>query len=299
MSLPRQVIPGATLLLTRRTSQRQFLLRPAPLVNQIFEYCLAYAANRYAMQVHAWCVMSNHYHMVVTDLQGNVPAFMSWFNEFLAKSLNALHGRGENFFGPGSYNMVLLKDPEDILDKMVYTLVNPVRAGLVARSQHWPGSSSRRVRFHSVLTVARPNHFFRPKGPMPKQVEMTLERPPGFDEERDEDFEKRLQDLVEEREREIRQEAQREGRSFLGSCAALRIRPTDAPKTAAPKGTLKPRVAARNREGRREELARLKVFWSEYRRAWKRWREGDRNAVFPYGTYQMRLYASVESTAPP
>jgi len=286
-------------LLTRRTSQRQFLLRPAPLVNQIFEYCLAHAANKYSIQVHAWCVMSNHYHMVVTDPQGTVPAFMSWLNEFLAKSLNALHGRWENFFSPGSYSMVRLESPEDILDKMVYTLVNPVRAGLVARSRHWPGSSSRLKGLQKPLAVARPTHFFRSKGPMPPQVEMSLARPPGFEGETDEEFEQRLLQRIEAREQEIREEAQREHRTFLGSRAALRIRPTDAPKTREPRRNCNPRVASRDRELRKAALAGLREFRSEYRRCWGRWRDGDRSVVFPYGTYQMRLYASVESTAPP
>ncbi|MBK6848690.1 MAG: hypothetical protein IPG96_14555 [Proteobacteria bacterium] len=62
MSLPRPVIAGETLLVTRRCVQRQFLLRPSATVNGIIGYCLAVAAERYGVRVHAFCVLSNHLH---------------------------------------------------------------------------------------------------------------------------------------------------------------------------------------------------------------------------------------------
>jgi len=47
MSLPRPVIAGETILITRRCTQRQFLLRPSSAVNGLIGYCLAVAAERY------------------------------------------------------------------------------------------------------------------------------------------------------------------------------------------------------------------------------------------------------------
>ena len=45
MTHPRTRIAGATVMLTRTTSDRRFLLRPGPLVNQVFGYCLFVAAS--------------------------------------------------------------------------------------------------------------------------------------------------------------------------------------------------------------------------------------------------------------
>jgi putative transposase len=62
MTAPRQVLPGTTYLVTRRCSQRQFLLRPSRQTNQLFGFLLAVAAQRFHVDVHAFCVMSNHVH---------------------------------------------------------------------------------------------------------------------------------------------------------------------------------------------------------------------------------------------
>ena len=45
------------------------------------------------LRVHAVCVMSNHYHIVATDVHGNLPEFMHWLNEYTAKCVNAHLGR--------------------------------------------------------------------------------------------------------------------------------------------------------------------------------------------------------------
>ncbi len=59
MTAPRQIVPGATYLVTRRCASRQFFLRPSKVVNQVFLYLLAVAAQRYGVEAHAFCVLSN------------------------------------------------------------------------------------------------------------------------------------------------------------------------------------------------------------------------------------------------
>ena len=49
MTAPRQVIPGSPYLVTRRCTQRQLLLRPDPIVNQVLRFCLAVAAERHGI----------------------------------------------------------------------------------------------------------------------------------------------------------------------------------------------------------------------------------------------------------
>ncbi len=138
MALPRQIFPGTTHFVTRRTVQRTFLLRPSPKLNQIFLYCLGCAAERYGIEVHAYCLMSNHMHLVLTDPRGTLPNFMHWLDLFVAKCVNVMLGRWESVWADGSYTPVVLLGDPTIVEKIVYTLNNPVSAGLVRFGAQWP-----------------------------------------------------------------------------------------------------------------------------------------------------------------
>ncbi|MCK5797241.1 MAG: transposase [Deltaproteobacteria bacterium] len=181
MSKPRPIEKGATYLLTRRCFQRQFLLVPSALTNQIVTYCLGIATERYGIDVHAFCFMSTHYHIVATDPRGELPEFMRWLNEFIAKSMNARYGRWESFWAPQSYSAVKLVERNDILAKIVYTLQNPVSAGLVAKTDHWPGACSRPDdMLGAIRTIERPKVFFREDGALPATATLRLSSPPAL-----------------------------------------------------------------------------------------------------------------------
>ena len=79
MSLPRQVLPGQFYLVTRRCTQRQFLLRPDAATNNAFTYCLIEAAQRTQVEVLLPCAMSNHHHTVIFDRYGRYPEFVEHF----------------------------------------------------------------------------------------------------------------------------------------------------------------------------------------------------------------------------
>jgi len=129
MTAPRQVLPGASYLVTRRCTQRQFLLRPGKLVDQTFLYLLALAAHRFCIRIHAFCVLSNHYHLVLTDPHARLPAFCRFLDGLAARALNALHGRWESFWAPDSYSAVALATPQDVLEKAAYTLAKRITLG--------------------------------------------------------------------------------------------------------------------------------------------------------------------------
>jgi REP element-mobilizing transposase RayT len=290
MSLPRPIVAGSTYLITRRCTQRQLLLRPSHQVNQIVLYCLAEAARRTAVEVHAFDVMGNHYHLVVTDVQARLPEFVRWLDEFVAKCLNATLGRWEAVWSPGSYSAVRLEDARAVVEKMIYTLANPVAAGLVSHGYHWPGlrSSTTSAR---TLRVRRPHVFFRADGPTPEYASLTLTPPPCA--EGDEAFWTDLARAVEEREAELRRQAIADGRPFLGRRAILSQSPWTIPSTHEDRRVLRPRVACRDKWKRIEALQRLRQFAVAYREAWLRFRAGYGDMVFPAGTYALRVHYGV------
>ena len=90
MAYPRIIFPGKTYLLTRRTLRRYFLLLPDEEMKELIEYSLAVAANRYQIQVHAFCAMSTHIHVVLTDTRGRLPFFLAYFHRLVAMGTKIL-----------------------------------------------------------------------------------------------------------------------------------------------------------------------------------------------------------------
>ncbi|MFH1468416.1 MAG: hypothetical protein ABIO70_28765 [Pseudomonadota bacterium] len=294
MSRPRQILPGSTYLVTRRCAQRLFLLRPSRTVNQVFAFCTAVAAQKFGLLVHSLTVLSNHFHAVLTDPQGNLPRFMAWLDLFVAKALNADYGRWENFWAPGSYSAVRLVTQDDVLAELVYCLTNPVAAGLVARAHKWPGLTTAALRPGNTISAARPERFFRDKGPLPESAVLQITRPPGFDHLSDDQFFDLLEQHVAEREDQIRSDFRSQGRRFAGVHALRRLKPTDSPNTREPRRKLNPRIACKDPGRRVEALDQLKAFETAYREALLRWRAGDKEVQFPLGTYYLRLHAGVK-----
>lgn len=296
VTAPRQILPGTSYLVTRRCAQRQFLLRPSPRTNSIFRYVLAVAARRFGIQVHAFCVMSNHFHLVLTDPGARLPAFEQYLDSLVARAVNASLGRWEAFWAPSSYSAVALGSPADIVAKAAYVLANPVAAGLVARGGEWPGvwSSPDQVGGAPVI-VERPAAFFSANGSMPEHAELRLSAPPGFAGAAE--FRDRLVEALGALEASAAHDLASEGRGFLGVRRVLAQKHSARPAPGAVRRQLKPRVAARDKWKRIETLARLVDFLERYRDAWRARRAGSPDVLFPAGTYLLRIAHGVPCAA--
>jgi len=289
MTDPRQILPGRSYLVTRRTTQRQFLLRPSRETNRNVRYCLALAAERTGVVLHAVCVMSNHWHGVVTDPEARLPEFIEHFHKLLAKAQNALLDRVENLWSSNKTSLVLLTSEQDVLEKMAYTLANPTAAGLVKSPEEWPGVIS--SRFGDEHAVEMPDSFFDDEGKLPESVELKTVRPQIFTSLSDSELYLRLREEVAVRVRAARELLARAGRSFLGRNVVLRQSVDATPAKEESRRTLNPRFAASSTSGRIAAIRCLRDFLRSYRQAWNDWRGGNRDRKFPAGTYALRLRA--------
>jgi REP element-mobilizing transposase RayT len=288
VTAPRQVLPGTTYLITRRCTQRELLLRPSDASSSLFLFILAAAARRFGIHVHAFCVLSSHYHLVVTDPDARLPAFAQYLDSLVARATNSILGRWESFWAPASYSAVALATPADVLDKTAYVLANPAAAGLVRHGRDWPGLWSAPEQIGGApLLASRPGEFFRANGSMPERIELELTVPPGFDSA--EEFREQLVAALELREEQAARDAAARGTGFLGRARVLSQKVTSRPPPFEPRRKLNPRVAARDKWKRVEALARLSEFLADYREAWCARRAGQLDAVFPHGTYLMRV----------
>jgi hypothetical protein len=291
------VFAARFLFVTRRCTQREFLLRPDRETNNAFTYLLAEAAKRFEMIPILAQMMSNHHHTVLYDRHGNDVEFREHFHKMMAKSQNALRGRWENFWSSEEPCVVEVVTIEDLLDKLVYTATNPVLDGLVEKVHQWPGPPFLRALLNGTpIRARRPKHFFREDGTMPEEIELELRLPEEIQgkEEILNELHRRIT-LVEERHA---RERIRTGRRIVGRRTVLRQSWRDSPTSREPRRNLRPRVAAKSKWIRIATLQRNKQWEAEYKHARLLWLAGF-EVEFPHGTYWLKRFANVRTKAPP
>ena len=115
----------------------------------LFLELLAQALERFDACALAYCLMGNHYHLVLCTRQPNLSALMRHLNGVFTQRMNRRHGKVGHVF-QGRYKAILVDRDAYLLEACRYVDLNPVRAGLVAAPQDWPWSS------YQALTGARP-----------------------------------------------------------------------------------------------------------------------------------------------
>jgi hypothetical protein len=200
-----------------------------------------------------------------------------------ARSQNAKLGRWENFWSSEKASAVSLLTPQDIEDKVLYTLLNPVAANLVERADEWPGVNSwTAMQANAPLHATRPAHFFSKK--MPAALEGTLRVPDGRTHE---EWIAKLRQRIEAQQAEAATGRTASKRTVLGAAMIRAQLPTATPAQPEPHFQLSPRIACQSKWHRIEAISRDKAFQHAYREAFAAWRNGD-PATFPPGTWTVR-----------
>lgn len=292
MSHPRMSIPGATYLVTRTTVMSLFLLTPSTVVNQIMEYCIAWAAQGRGILIHAVSIESNHFHMVVTDTQGRLSDFMQELNRSAARCLLRYYRDrypdrrlDAVWTHAQSFSSTLLVTPNAVLDKIVYTLTNPVKDGLVRDYRKWPGFNTRPGDWRQgTRTVRRPDVYFTKT---PEQISYTVCAPSQLGDSVEQAI-KTVEQHIRMAHEQAATELAAKGRSVLGVNAVRAMNPLDAPRTPRPADKINPQLAA---GGDNEALTKakiaLKMFRLAYRQAWQEFK-ARAAAIFPGGTLMMQ-----------
>jgi putative transposase len=286
---------GRSYKVTRRCLGRLLLLSPGHEAEELFNfigYCLAYAADLYGIQIHASVWMSNHHHTDVTDPDGNLVPFKQLLHSLIARGRNARLGRHDAFWSGDDACDTRRSTDDESLGDLVYTLTNPVKAGLVKRGRLWPGFTTIGWRFGETRTFKRPDWFFDESGRMPEEVSLTLVRPPIFSKLDDTELYERLMAEVSAREVEIQRELREKGRRFMGLRKLAKQHWNRAPQSYEERFTATPKYAASSKWLVLSELQRDRRWERQYAAARELLRAG-KPAVFPAGTYWMRRFAGV------
>ena len=132
MTQPRLVVPGDTLMITRRTLRRHHLFRPDSAIRQLYLYTLALCARRFGILVHAVTLMSTHEHLIVTDPQGRYPDFLRRLHRLVSLGTKVLRKWEGPTWDHEPSSVVRLLTEQAVIEKLAYVMANPVKAGLVA-----------------------------------------------------------------------------------------------------------------------------------------------------------------------
>jgi len=304
VSTPRIVLPGSTVLVTRRTTRRHHLFAPDAAIQALFVYALGVCADKFGILVHAAVLMSTHEHLVLTDLLGLLPDFLREFHRLVALGTKQLRGWEGPVWDAEKASVVRLLTPEAILEKIAYCMANPVAAGLVRRALDWPGLTTTPQQLgRHVFEATRPGVYFDAKNPLwPDRIQVRLTLPPSLEGQMSlEQFEHRVAAELEQQEQDARREVAKAGRSFLGADRCKRANPYRRARSFEPLRDRNPTFAVGrgNREAFFAAVAELRAFRQAYRQALQEWRAGVRDVVFPPGTWAMRRLhsAAVEPLA--
>lgn len=135
--------PGAVYHVLNRGNYRSDIFREDG-ARLAFLACLGEACERTGWVVHAWCVMSNHYHLAVETPEPNLVAGMQWLQGTFATRFNRYRRETGHLF-QGRYKSLIV-DPSEALGPLChYIHLNPVRAGLMGVEElvDWPWTSLR------------------------------------------------------------------------------------------------------------------------------------------------------------
>ena len=97
---------------------------------------------RYGWELHAYCLMTNHFHLLLTTPRANVSAGMQYLNGCYAQWFNWRHGF-EGHLVERRFWSKLIESDEQLVTTARYILLNPVRAGLCRAAADWLWSSYR------------------------------------------------------------------------------------------------------------------------------------------------------------
>ena len=131
--------PGAVYHVLSRGNAKQSIFRDIRDRTRFLEK-LARAASHYNFIVHAYCLMDNHYHLVVETPDGNLSMAMRQLNGPYTQYFNRRHSTVGHLF-QGRFKAVLVEKERYLLELCRYVVLNPVRAGVAAHPGEWEWSS--------------------------------------------------------------------------------------------------------------------------------------------------------------
>jgi putative transposase len=142
MARPLRIeFPGAVYHITSRGNAKQVIFLHNQDRGKLIEI-LSTVIERFHWFCHAYCLMDNHYHLIVETPEGNLSQGMRQLNGVYTQVFNQRHQRIGHLF-QGRYKAIIVEKDSHLLSLCRYVVLNPVRAGMVRKPEEWAWSSYR------------------------------------------------------------------------------------------------------------------------------------------------------------
>ena len=130
---------GALYHITSRGDRREAIYEDDD-DRELFLGTLSEVVERFNWLCHSYCLMTNHYHLVVETPDANLSKGMRHLNGVFTQATNRRHRRSGRLF-QGRFKGILVDKESYLLELSRYVVLNPVRAGMVKRPEDWHWSS--------------------------------------------------------------------------------------------------------------------------------------------------------------
>ena len=156
MSRPLRIeYPGAVYHITSRGNEKKLVFKDDH-DRDSFLNTLQHVNKRYNWICHTYCLMTNHFHLLIETPDGNLSLGMRQLNGVYTQLFNKWHGRVGHLF-QGRYKAILIQKDSHLLEVCRYVVLNPVRAKMVEKPEDWKWSSylatAGKTKPHPCLTI--------------------------------------------------------------------------------------------------------------------------------------------------
>ncbi len=285
----------AIYFVTNRTRDQQYLFKPCKEVNQIILGLLAKLADKYDIEIFAFVIMSNHFHMLVRSQGRVLHRFMGEFQQQLTIKLQKLWGYTGSSY-ERRFTATEILDDQALLDKLRYTICNPCESNLVRHPKQWPGLTSwtihetkkpmvgkvvNRKRYWAIKRTKAGKEMSETQllEKATEEYELEMAKLPMFEDLDEEAYHQQVLDLCEDYAREL---DDKRIVPCVGRKDILAQKWYDSPNN--PKKAPRPICHTTSAEKRKEYFEELWEVTDRYKQAVGKFRKGKTQVQFPEGT---------------
>ena len=285
----RIVNPGDYILCSLEIQQRQQLMRPDVLLVRAIIYLFGVYAALHDVQLHAVSVLNSRLQYVLHDRHRNRVRFREDLHRSLAWVINAFRGRrGAVFSRPKEWP---LEGPAAVANAIAHTIAAPVASGSVDKPSEWPGFST------SIADIGgfarredRTNIYFGKNSSLPPYSVLSMHMPTLL--LKHQGYRTAILDLkrrVKVAEATAKLEVAENDWEVMGPKNCLEVDPmASAPASISDLTRITPEFATGgNPLALEANKAMRATFRADYDRCRQRLLAGERDLIWPYGTYAM------------